>query len=83
MKQEKYKAMLDDVVQFCYRKNPSIMLTGYVVSVLENTVIADISSMQHSFDKDIDIRQVVRHGKYTKVSNEKLEQEEPLCTFSM
>ncbi|MEW4152274.1 DUF2187 family protein [Bacillus thuringiensis] len=83
MKQEKYKVMLDDVVQFCYRKNPSIVLTGYVVSVLENTVIVDIANMQHSLDKDIDIRQVVRHGKYAKVSNEKLEQEEPLCTFSM
>ncbi|HDR4885438.1 TPA: DUF2187 family protein [Bacillus cereus] len=80
MKQEKYKAMLGDVVQFCDRKNPSIMLTGYVVSVLENTVIVDISNMQHSLDKDIAIRQVVRHGKYTKVPNE---QEEPICTFSM
>lgn len=83
MKQEKYKAMLDDVVQFCYRKNPSIMLTGYVVSALENTVIVDISNMQHSLDKDIAIRQVVRRGKYTKVPNEQMEQEEPICTFSM
>ncbi|AUB67309.1 DUF2187 domain-containing protein (plasmid) [Bacillus cereus] len=75
--------MLDDVVQFCYRKNPSIRLTGYVVSVLENTVIVDISNMQHSLDKGIAIRQVVRHGKYTKVPNEQVEQEEPICTFSM
>ncbi|KFN11945.1 DUF2187 family protein [Bacillus pseudomycoides] len=83
MKQEKYKAKLNDIVQFCYRKNSSIVLTGYVVSVLENTVIVDIANIQHSFNKDIDIRQVVRHGKYTRVSNEKLELGEPLCTFSM
>lgn len=59
------------------------MLTGYVVSVLEKTVIVDIANMQHSLDKDIAIRKVVRHGKYTKVSNEQMEQEEPSCTFSM
>ena len=61
MKQEKYKAMLDDVVQFCYR----------------------IANMQHSLDKGIAIRQVVRHGKYTKVPNEQIEQEESICIFSM
>lgn len=62
------KIKVGSYVQFPYRKNDSLKLTGYVVSILENTIIVDISEMILSEKyKDIDTRQVVKHGRYEKI----------------
>ncbi|ABS23867.1 MULTISPECIES: hypothetical protein [Bacillus cereus group] len=53
--EHKTKITIGDYVQFSYRKNPNLQLTGYVVSVLQNTIVVD------------DVRQVVKHGCYNKV----------------
>jgi uncharacterized protein YkvS len=52
-----------DYVQFPHRKDSSLKLTGYVVNILTNTIVVDISEMILSGKyKDIDTRQVVKHG---------------------
>lgn len=50
---------LGDYVQFSYRKNPNLQLMGFVVNVLQNTIVVDIAVD--------DVRQVVKHGYYNKV----------------
>ncbi|PFI79139.1 DUF2187 domain-containing protein [Bacillus cereus] len=39
------KVSVGGYVQFAYRKNSSLQLTGYVVSVLQNTIVVDVSEM--------------------------------------
>ncbi|AHA75718.1 MULTISPECIES: DUF2187 family protein [Bacillus] len=66
-----------DYVTFPYRHNPSLQLTGYIVTVLEHTSIVDISAMESFFQLGIDGRQVVRHEQYKPVpskSDEKVAQ---------
>ncbi|MED4714242.1 MULTISPECIES: DUF2187 family protein [Bacillus] len=59
---------IGDFVQFPHRKNPSIKLTGYVVNILTNTIIVDISEMLKTKKyKEIDTRHVVKHGRYKNV----------------
>lgn len=59
---------IGDCVQFPYRKNPSLQLTGYVVSVLTNTIVVDISDMiETEKNEPLEVRQVVKHGYYNKV----------------
>ncbi len=63
-----------DYVQFPHRKDSSLKLTGYVVTILTNTIIVDISEMILPREyKDIDTRQVVKHGKYKKVRIHKID----------
>ncbi|MDA2384302.1 DUF2187 domain-containing protein [Bacillus cereus] len=61
----KTKVMIGDYVQFLYRKNPNLQLIGYVVSVLQNTIVVDITEVM-GIEVD-DVRQVVKHGCYNKV----------------
>ncbi|MGG5737288.1 DUF2187 domain-containing protein [Bacillus cereus group sp. IBL03679] len=57
-----------EYVQFPYRDNPSLKLTGYVVNILTNTIIVEVSEMLQTQENElIDIRQVVKHGCYKKV----------------
>ncbi|PDZ43695.1 DUF2187 family protein [Bacillus wiedmannii] len=57
-----------DYVQFPHRKDSSLKLTGYVVNILTNTIVVDISEMiLNGKYKDIDTRQVVKHDQYKKV----------------
>ena len=59
------KVTLGDYVQFSYRKNSNLQLTGFVVNVLQNTIVVDITEIM---DIDVDdVRQVVKHGYYNKV----------------
>ncbi|MFJ8219775.1 DUF2187 family protein [Bacillus cereus] len=59
------KVTLGDYVQFSYRKNPNLQLTGFVVNVLQNTIVVDITEIM---DIEVDdVRQVVKHGYYNKV----------------
>ncbi|XMA23564.1 YkvS family protein (plasmid) [Bacillus bombysepticus] len=57
----------DNYVRFPYRDNPSIQLTGYVISVLQNTIVVDISETMKFHNIEY-ARQVVKHGNYHKVS---------------
>lgn len=59
------KVSVGEYVQFAYRKNSSLQLTGYVVSVLQNTIVVDVSEMV-GIEVD-DVRQVVKHGSYNNV----------------
>lgn len=54
-------------VRFPYSDNPSIQLTGYVISVLQNTIVVDISETMKPHNIEY-ARQVVKHGNYHKVS---------------
>ncbi|AQY39105.1 DUF2187 family protein [Bacillus thuringiensis] len=64
------KVTMGDYVQFSYRKNPNLQLTGYVISVLQNTIVVDITElMEVEID---DVRQVVKHGCYNKVVHIKM-----------
>ncbi|MCU5404263.1 YkvS family protein [Bacillus cereus] len=59
------KVTIGDYVQFSYRKNPNLPLTGVVLSVLQNTIVADITEIM---EKEVDdVRQVVKHGYYSKM----------------
>ncbi|EJR12012.1 MULTISPECIES: DUF2187 domain-containing protein [Bacillus cereus group] len=59
---------IGDCVQFPYRKNPSLQLTGYVVSVLTNTIVVDVSDVLGTETNElVDVRQVVKHGCYKKI----------------
>ncbi|EJR27765.1 DUF2187 domain-containing protein [Bacillus cereus] len=58
-----------DYVQFPYHDNPSLKLTGYVVNVLTNTIVVDVSEiLQIQENELIEIRQVVKHGCYERIS---------------
>ncbi|MGH0612781.1 DUF2187 domain-containing protein [Bacillus cereus] len=68
--EHKTKVTIGDYVQFSYRKNPNLQLIGYVVSVLQNTIVVDIIEMM-GIEVD-DVRQVVKHGCYNKVVHKKI-----------
>jgi uncharacterized protein YkvS len=62
---------IGDCVQFSYRKNPSLQLTGYVVRVLTNTIVVEVSDMME--EELIDARQVVvKHGRYHKIARKQV-----------
>ncbi|MBJ7967371.1 MULTISPECIES: DUF2187 domain-containing protein [Bacillus] len=63
--EHKTKITIGDYVQFSYRKNPNLKLTGYVVSVLQNTIVVEITEIM-GIEVD-DVRQVVKQGYYNKV----------------
>ncbi|HHQ8914998.1 TPA: DUF2187 family protein [Bacillus cereus] len=56
-------------VQFSYRDNPSIQLMGYVIKILNNTIIVDIGEIAELYDIE-ETRQVVKHGNYKQVIKE-------------
>ncbi|MHB0803719.1 DUF2187 domain-containing protein [Bacillus thuringiensis] len=63
--EHKTRVTIGDYVQFSYRKNPNLQLTGYVVNVLQNTIVVDIIEIMRI---EVDnVRQVVKHGYYNKV----------------
>ncbi|QEL82377.1 DUF2187 domain-containing protein (plasmid) [Bacillus sp. JAS24-2] len=68
--EHKTEVKIGDYVQFLYRKNPNLELTGYVVSVLQNTIVVDITEIM-GFEVD-DVRQVVKHGYYNKVNQRQI-----------
>ncbi|BCA36934.1 MULTISPECIES: DUF2187 family protein [Bacillus cereus group] len=68
--EHKTKVTIGDYVQFSYRKNPNLKLTGYVVSVLQNTIVVDITEIM-GIEVD-DVRQVVKHGYYNKVDQRQI-----------
>ncbi|MFE6138583.1 DUF2187 domain-containing protein [Bacillus sp. NPDC057893] len=53
-------------VQFPYRNNSSLQLTGYVVNILQNTIVVDIAEIAETHAID-ETRQVVKHGCYHKM----------------
>lgn len=57
---------IGEYVQFLYRDNPSIQLTGYVINILKNTIIVDIKEIAERYGIE-ETRQVIKHGKYTRV----------------
>lgn len=66
----KTKVTIGDYVQFSYRKNPNLQLTGYVVNILQNTIVVDITEIMGI---EIDnVRQVVKHGCYNKVVHKQI-----------
>ncbi|MDY7519215.1 DUF2187 domain-containing protein [Bacillus thuringiensis] len=63
---------IGDYVQFSDRKNPSLKLNGYVVNILTNTIIVDVSeTIQNKGYKELDVRHVVKHGRYKKIRSYK------------
>ncbi|MGE6343557.1 DUF2187 domain-containing protein [Bacillus mycoides] len=53
-------------IQFPYRNNSSLQLTGYVVNILQNTIVVDIAEIAETHAID-ETRQVVKHGCYHKM----------------
>lgn len=68
--EDRAKVTIGEYVQFSYRKNPNLQLTGYVVSVLQNTIVVDITEIM-GIEVD-DVRQVVKHGCYNKVIHKQI-----------
>lgn len=66
----KIQVTIGDYVQFFYRKNPNLQLIGYVVSVLQNTIVVDITEVM-GIEVD-DVRQVVKHSCYNKVVHKQI-----------
>ncbi|TBX39666.1 DUF2187 family protein [Bacillus thuringiensis] len=59
-----------DLVLFTYRDNAKLKLQGYVISVLINTIVVDISEdILNRGCEEIESRQVVKHGHYKKSIN--------------
>ncbi|RAN87327.1 DUF2187 domain-containing protein [Bacillus sp. SRB_28] len=57
-----------DFVRFTYRDDSKLKFTGYVVNVLNNTIIVDISGdINIRGCEEIESRQVVKHGYYKKI----------------
>ncbi|MDY8164744.1 hypothetical protein P4310_29970 [Bacillus thuringiensis] len=54
--EHKIKVTIGDYVPFSYRKNPNLQLTGYVLSVLQNPIVVDITEIM-GIEVD-DVRQV-------------------------
>ncbi|MBE7106600.1 DUF2187 domain-containing protein [Bacillus cereus] len=56
-----------DLVRFTYRGDSKLKFQGYVVSVLTNTIVVDISEdILNRGCEEIEFRQVVKHGHYKK-----------------
>ncbi|TCW58260.1 hypothetical protein EC917_102446 [Bacillus thuringiensis] len=53
-------------VQFPYRSNSSLQLTGYVVNILQNTIVVNIAEIAETPAID-ETKQVVKHGCYHKM----------------
>ncbi|MED1305375.1 DUF2187 domain-containing protein [[Bacillus thuringiensis] serovar konkukian] len=68
--EHKTTVTIGDYVQFSYRKNPNLQLIGYVVSVLQNTIVVDVTEIM-GIEVD-DVRQVVKHGYYNKVNQRQI-----------
>lgn len=58
------------VCEFSYHKNPNLQLIGYVVSVLQNTIVVDVTEIM-GIEVD-DVRQVVKHSYYNKVDQRQI-----------
>lgn len=57
-----------DFVTFTYRDDATLKFKGYVVSVLSNTIVVDISEdILSKGCEEIELRQVVKHGNYNKL----------------
>lgn len=66
----KAEVKIGDYVKFLYRKNSNFELTGYIVSVLQNTIVVDITEIM---GLEVDgVRQVVKHGYYNKVNQRQI-----------
>ncbi|KIQ76952.1 hypothetical protein RW25_30015 [Bacillus sp. L_1B0_8] len=62
--------MIGDYVEFSYRTNPDLQLIGFVVNVLQKTIVVDITQRM---DIEVDdIRQVVKYGYYNKVVHKQI-----------
>lgn len=70
--EHKTKVTIGDYVQFSYRKNPNLQLTGYVVNVLQNTIVVDITEIMGVGVEIDDVRQVVKHGFYNRVVHKQI-----------
>ncbi|MDZ5479206.1 DUF2187 family protein [Bacillus thuringiensis] len=70
--EHKTKVTIGDYVQFSYRKNPDLQLTGYVVNVLQNTIVVDITEIMGVGVEIDDVRQVVKHGCYNRVVHKQI-----------
>ncbi|HDR6245780.1 TPA: DUF2187 family protein [Bacillus cereus] len=57
---------IGEYVQFSYRDNPSIQLTGYIVRILNNTIVVDIGEIAERYSIE-ETRQVIKHGNYKQV----------------
>lgn len=68
--EHKTKVIIGDYVQFSYRRNPNLQLIGYAMSVLQNTIVVDITEIM-GIEVD-DVRQVVKHGYYDKVDHRQI-----------
>ncbi|MGA5662958.1 DUF2187 domain-containing protein [Bacillus bombysepticus] len=63
--EHKLQVTIGDYVQFLYRKNPNLQLMGYVVSILQNIIVVDITEIV-GIEVD-DVRQVVKHDCYDRL----------------
>ncbi|AKR13276.1 MULTISPECIES: hypothetical protein [Bacillus cereus group] len=68
--EHKTKVTIGDYVQFPYRKNFNLQLTGYVVSILQHTIVVEITAIMGV--EVYDVRQVVKHGCYNKVVHKQI-----------
>nr|WP_042891553.1 DUF2187 family protein [Bacillus cereus] len=61
---------IGDNVQFPYRKDTSLQLSGSVVKIFENTIIVDITEMLQRDGRinEIEDRQLVKHGIYKRIN---------------
>lgn len=58
-----------DFVTYTYRYDATLKCKGYVVSVLNNTIVVDISEdIMSKGCEEIEPRQVVKHGNYNKLN---------------
>ncbi|PEM61103.1 DUF2187 domain-containing protein, partial [Bacillus pseudomycoides] len=47
-------------------------LNGYVINILTNTIIVDVSeTIQNKGYKELDVRHVVKHSRYKKIRSYK------------
>ncbi|GAB6550775.1 DUF2187 domain-containing protein [Bacillus mobilis] len=56
----KNNVTIGSYVQFPYRNNSTLKLTGCVVNILQNTIVVDIAGT-HAIEEN---RQVVKYGYY-------------------
>ncbi|WP_237981856.1 DUF2187 family protein [Bacillus thuringiensis] len=59
----KNNVTIGSYVQFPYRNNSTLKLTGCVVNILQNTIVVDIAEFAEIHAIEV-TRQVVKHGYY-------------------
>ncbi|MGM2628368.1 methyltransferase [Bacillus cereus group sp. Bce038] len=71
MNKKSVNVKIGDSVQFRYRHDNSVILTGSVVNVLANTIVVDVSDAPNKIP-GLEDRQLVKFGQFKKIRKQNM-----------